>query len=267
MNESVILSRAGSVATLTLNRPNAMNALDLSMAESLLEHSRVVRADASVRALVVTGAGSAFMAGGDIKWFHSMIQGSLETQSDDALIEHTINTIHGAIENFAGMEQPVIASVRGACAGFGLSLMAACDLALCADDALFSLAYIKIGTSPDGGSTYSLPRAIGSKRAMELALLGDRFGPGEALNMGLVNRVVPAAALDGDTQALANTLAGGPRRALGRTKALIRGSLGRTLSEQLAAERDAFVSGFSGPEFAEGVSAFVDKRRPQYLAD
>lgn len=264
MNDRVLIQRsgAGTVATVSLNRPDAMNALDRPMAEGLVEVLQRCRDDRSIRAVILTGAGKAFMAGGDIKWFHAGLDD--EPQVRSAMITRTIDTIHTAIETIADMQQPVIARVQGACAGFGLSLMAACDLAICAQDTVFSLAYIKIGTSPDGGSTYSLPRSIGVKKTMELALLGDRFSADEALSMGLINRAVPADELQTATDKVAATLAAGPREAQGRTKKLVRNSLNASLREQLDAEQDAFATGFMGPEFAEGVSAFVEKRRPDY---
>ena len=262
MSKRVLLSRDGPVATICLNRPEAMNALDLDMAEGLVAAIESCANDSKTRAVLLTGAGKNFMAGGDIKWFHSGL--AKPTDERLALITQTIDTIHAAIEGIAQMDQPVIARVQGACAGFGLSLMAACDLALCAQDAVFSLAYIKIGTSPDGGSTYSLPRAIGTKRAMELALLGDRFGAPEAVAMGLVNRAVSPDELESAAAGVAGQLAQGPRAALGRTKRLVRSSLTTGLREQLDAERDAFAEGFVGEEFAEGISAFVEKRKANY---
>ena len=262
MTERVLVAKLGGVATISLNRPEAMNALDMAMAEQMVEALRNCAADRSVRVIILTGAGKAFMAGGDIKWFHA---GLADPPTDrEATIRHTIDTIHQAIEIIATMEQVVVARVQGACAGFGLSLMAACDLVICAEDAVLSLAYIKIGTSPDGGSTFALPRAVGVKRTMELALLGDRISAHDALAMGLINRGVPEQDLETERGRLAATLAAGPRAALGRTKKLVRGSLNASLREQLDAERDAFAEGFVGPEFAEGVRAFVQKRRAEY---
>jgi len=162
------------------------------------------------------------------------------------------------------MPKPALASVAGACAGFGVSLMAACDLALVASDATFSLAYCRIGISPDGGSTWTLPRIVGRRRAFELALLGDRFGAEEALAMGLANRVVAPQALAAETEALARRLAAGPARALARTKALLEASPGATLAEQLEAEAAAFLDGVTEGEFEEGVRAFVEKRAPRF---
>jgi 2-(1,2-epoxy-1,2-dihydrophenyl)acetyl-CoA isomerase len=142
--------------------------------------------------------------------------------------------------------------------------MMACDLALAADTANFTLAYTLIGTSPDGGSTYALPRLVGAKKAMEIALLGERFDAATAERLGLVNRVVPAASLEAETHKLAARLAAGPIGAYGRTKALLNGSLNASLEAQLQREAEAFAQCAAEPDFAEGVRAFLEKRRPQW---
>ena len=158
------------------------------------------------------------------------------------------------------MPKPIVAAVRGACAGFGVSLASACDLVVAADDAFFTLAYCHIGVSPDGGSTYALPRAVGLKRAFEIALLGDRFDAATAKDAGLINKVVPAAEFDAAVGKLAKRLANGPTHAYGNTKALLNASLGATLQEQLDAEATSFADCAGTGDFAEGVTSFVEKR-------
>lgn len=165
------------------------------------------------------------------------------------------------------MDKPVIAAVQGAVAGFGLSLMLAADLALAADDAYFTLAYSNIALSPDGGATWSLPRHVGLKRAMEIALLGDRFDAGRALELGLINRVVPKESLEQETMALASRLATGAAGALSRTKALLNQSFDNTLDDQLLSEQRRFVECASEADFAEGVTAFFAKRKPVFGGD
>jgi 2-(1,2-epoxy-1,2-dihydrophenyl)acetyl-CoA isomerase len=162
------------------------------------------------------------------------------------------------------MPKPVIAAVSGAAAGFGMSLMMACDLVIAADNAYFSLAYALIGASPDGGSTFALPRTVGAKKAMEIALLGERFDAATAERLGLVNRVVPLAALDQETSKLAARLAAGPSAVYGRTKALLNGSLNASLETQLQREAEAFAQSAAEPDFAEGIRAFIEKRKPQW---
>jgi 2-(1,2-epoxy-1,2-dihydrophenyl)acetyl-CoA isomerase len=160
-----------------------------------------------------------------------------------------------------------VAQVHGAVAGFGMSLLMACDLAVAADDSYYTLAYILIGTSPDGGSTYGLPRIVGMKKAMEIALLGDRFDAATAERLGFVNRVVPAAELAGAARTLAQRLAAGPALAYAGTKRLLQQSLNSTLETQLQAEAESFARCASGPDFKEGVMAFVEKRKPNFKGE
>lgn len=168
-----------SVAILTLNRPESLNALNLAMIAALRETTARAAFDPAVRAVVVCGAGEHFMAGGDLKWFREQL--ALPPAERQPAFEQVIGDVHASILNLKGMRKPVIAAVQGAVAGFGLSLMLAADLALAADNAYFTLAYSNIALSPDGGATFSLPRQVGLKQAMEIALLGDRFDVVRAL--------------------------------------------------------------------------------------
>lgn len=262
MSEHISTAIHNGVATITLDRPEVLNALNPEMADGLRDATAALAADAAVRCVVIQGAGDHFMAGGDVRHFHSLI--SVAPQDVDKSIGAEIEAVHAAVLNIHSMPKPVVASVRGASAGFGMSLVAACDLAIAAEDSVFSLAYCRIGTSPDGGSTWTLPRMVGLKRAMELALLGDRITPAQARDYGLINWVVPTAELTKLTSELAARLAAGPVAALTRTKALLNASLATGLESQLAAERDSFLAGVKGAEFAEGVSAFVEKRPARF---
>ena len=262
MNDTVLLARDGTVATLTLNRPNALNALDLAMVDALVARTAEVAADDALRVVVVRGAGGHFMAGGDIRTFATHLDEAPATRRDGfrRMVEH----MHAAIECLHRMPHPVIGRVHGAVAGFGLSLMNACDIVIASDDAYFASAYKQIALTPDGGGTWSLPRLVGMRKAMEIFLLGARFGAADALALGIVNKVVPLAELDAAVAAIARSIAAGPVLATRDTKRLVRESLGRTLSEQLQAEAISFSECSANADFVEGVSAFLAKRTPQY---
>ena len=260
MSDPVLLSVDGAVATVTLNRPEALNPLSRDLARGLADRLREACEDPAVRCVILTGAGSAFMAGGDLKEFRATLDQMRDRERFDGMFE----VAHDSIRSIRGAPKPVIAKVRGAAAGYGLSLMAACDLAVASDNAYFSLAYTGIGTAPDGGSSYHLPRLVGTRRAFELALLNERLDADAALSMNLVNRVVADAELDQTVAALAQRLANGPTRAYARTKALINQSFGNDLDTQIALEEDAFHACVMEPDFEEGISAFCDKRAPKF---
>ncbi len=262
MNETVLLARAGPVATLTLNRPDALNVLDEAMVDALIPAAADVAADPGIRVLVVQGAGKHFMAGGDIRTFAR--ESSRPPDERQRSFQRLVERVHVAVETLARMPQPVVARVQGAVAGFGLSLMNACDLAIASDDAYFAAGYRQIGITPDGGGTWSLPRIVGQRRALGILLLGERFGAADALAMGLVNRVVPLAELDTTVDAVARALADGPHEALSATKRLLRDSLDRTLSGQLQAEAVSFGRLSATDDFVEGVASFLEKRPPRF---
>jgi 2-(1,2-epoxy-1,2-dihydrophenyl)acetyl-CoA isomerase len=260
---TVLLECADGVATLTLNRPAQLNALSVEMMEDLLLAVRGLRDDKRVDVVIVTGAGDHFMAGGDLNDFARQLHLDVSARqiAFRAMIEKYINP---TVEIVQSMHQPVVAKVRGACAGFGLSLMLGCDLAICADNAKFTTAYSSIGLPADGGMSYFLPRAVGNRKAMELLLLGERFDASEAQRLGLVNRVVPADTLDAEVIALVQRLCNGPRHAYGQIKRLLAGSIDSKLESQLQSEADAFARCSASPEFDEGINAFLGKRKAQF---
>lgn len=256
------IDAAAGIATITLNRPKALNALDQPLSTALRDAVSRVERDDAVRAVVIQGTGGHFMAGGDIKTFLPTLRDSAAARR--LFFERFIGEVHETITRIRRMEKPVVASVQGAVAGFGLSLMNSCDLAIAADNAYFAMAYRNIGASPDGGGTFSLPRIVGLKRAMEIALLSERFDARRALELGLVNRVVAAAELAEQTRSLAARLAAGPTRALGRTKRLLNTSLSNDLANQLLAEQDSFSTCSLDADFAAGLQAFIDKQEPRF---
>lgn len=251
----ILLERVGAVATIHFNRPAALNAINREMAEGLLLACRTLERDRTVRAIVLRGEGKAFMAGGDIAVFHADIGHAAQ------LAASIIEPLHAALALLASLPQPVLASVHGPVAGAGVSIALACDLCIAADDTQFNLAYARIGASPDGAASWSLPRAVGLRKAMELMLLTESVGAAEALRLGLVNRVVARAELDDATAALAQRLADGPTVAFGHTKRLLRNAFGADLGQQLTAERAAFCACAGSADFAEGLDAFFEKRR------
>ena len=261
-SDAIITGIERGVATLILNRPEALNTLNPEMAEALRAATAGLAANDGVRCVVIGGAGGHFMAGGDIGYFHECL--SLDPEARAAAVGEVIGAVHATILNLRRMPQPVVARVEGACAGFGVSLMAACDLAVCGDDTVFNLAYSHIGITPDGGGTWALPRIVGLKRAMAMVLLADRFGVDAAVDMGLVNQVVPKEKLHTTTAELAARLAAGPSRAYAGAKALLNESLQSSLEEQLRAEERQFMEGVKQADFEEGVRAFIDKRPPVF---
>jgi 2-(1,2-epoxy-1,2-dihydrophenyl)acetyl-CoA isomerase len=258
MTDTVLLERRGAAAIVTLNRPDKLNALDDVLMRDLDRVTREVAGDATVRAVLVRGAGRAFMAGGDVAFFHA----HLDTLAER--FQEIGQGFHASVQRLRTMDKPVLACVHGAVAGGGLSVMLACDLAIASRDAQLSLAYARIGTSPDGGSSFTLPRIVGLRKALELAFLGERLDADAALALGLVNWVVEPAQLEARAIAILERLAAGPTFAYARTKALLNETWERPMSAQLDAELAAFASCVPTHDFAEGTGAFVDKRPPAF---
>jgi len=251
----LLLTRDGAIAHIRFNRPKVLNAIDSASAAAFLEACKSIAADASVRVVVISGEGRAFMAGGDIAQF----------RDDPASIPDTlIGPLHEALQILAALPAPVIASLQGAVAGAGMSLALACDLAIAADNVRFNLAYVNLGTSCDLGASWSLPRIVGLRRALEIALLSDAIDATEALRLGLVNRVVAADALAEETQRLAQRLASGAPIAQGMLKKLMRAASGNDFQTQLNLEQVGFATCSATSDFAEAVDAFLSKRAPHY---
>jgi len=262
---SVVVERHEGVIEIILNRPEILNAVNRETIAELAAAVAEAAEDRAARVVLLRGAGTHFCAGGDIGMFAELIR--LAPAERQKALYQIVDTLHPLLVRMRHMPKPVLAVVRGAAAGFGLSLVLAADLALAADDAVFTSGYIHLGTSPDGGMTATLPHIVGLKHAAELVLLGDRFDARRALALGLVNRVVPADALDTEAAALAARLAAGPTHAYGRTKALLQASLGDGFDAQLRRETESFAACAATEDFAEGVRAFLEKRRPVFTGD
>ncbi|MDH3288915.1 MAG: enoyl-CoA hydratase-related protein [Betaproteobacteria bacterium] len=261
MSDSVLYSVTEGVATITLNRPEVMNALDATMITALRYACEQAADDRAARAVVLQGAGTAFLAGGDIAMFHANLRRL------PALVREGGSELRHAILALQRAPKPVLASVHGAVAGAGVSLMAAADLAIAAEGTRFTLAYSKIGASPDGGATYFLPRLVGYRKALELMLLAEVFDAQAALAVGLVNWITSPEALLAETERLAQRVAQGPTVAFSETKRLAQQGLDVTLAAQLEEEIEAFARCAGTGDFAEGVSAFVQKRKPQFKGE
>ncbi|SFV15214.1 enoyl-CoA hydratase/isomerase family protein [Pseudoduganella namucuonensis] len=257
-NSPILYSNHGGIARIRFNRPAALNSIDEEMAKSLCRISFELANSQDVRVVVVSGEGAAFMAGGDLASFHQDKARAVCTA--DAIIK----PLNVALTRLAALPQPIIASVHGAVAGAGVSIALACDLCIAADDTQFNLAYARIGASPDAGGSWSLPRVVGTRKALELVLLAESFGAEEARRLGLVNRVVARHGLEDATETLARRLAAGPSYAYGRIKRLIHASFDTRFEDQLDAERKAFCACAGTADFAEGLDAFFEKRRPVF---
>lgn len=255
---SVLLEQVAGVAWVTFNRPEVMNALDGGMMRRFRAVAEQLQDDPSVRAIVLRGAGKAFLAGGDVALFHR------EQARLPAMIVRDGRDMHFAILALRRARAPVLASVHGAVAGAGLSILCAADLAVAAQSTRFSLAYANIGASPDGGSSWFLPRLLGTRRAMELMLLPDLFGAQRALELDLVNWVAADTELTERTLELASRLASGPTEAYREGKRLLNDSWFRSPESQMEEELAAFARCARTEDMAEGLAAFVERRKPLF---
>lgn len=258
----ILFDRADGVATVTFNRPQARNALTGEMMREFTEFLHSVETDPSLRCVLLQGAGDHFMAGGDVKSFSETID--LTPDQRRQMFEARVQAVAPLLQTMERMPQIMLSAVRGACAGAGLSWVAASDLTLAARSSFFLLAQVKIAASPDGSGSYWLPRAVGLKRAKEIALLADRFSAEDAERWGLVNRVVDDEQFDATVADWVARLAASPATALGATKRLFNQSLNNTLSAQLQLEAESFAACAADADFGEGLQAFIEKRKPRF---
>jgi len=262
---SVVVERHEGVFEITLNRPEILNAVNREVIAALAAAVAEAAEDRTTGVVLLRGAGTHFCAGGDVTMFAELIR--LAPAERQQALYRIVDTLHPLLVRMRHMPKPVLAAVQGAAAGFGLSLVLAADLALAAEDTIFTSGYIHLGTSPDGGMTATLSRVVGLKQAAELMLLGDRFDARRALELGLVNRVVPADALAAEAAGLAARLVAGPTYAYGRTKALLQATLGDAFDAQLRRETESFAACAATADFAEGVRAFLERRRPVFAGE
>ncbi len=261
MSDLILYALEGDIATITFNRPKVMNALDPATIVAFGAVCERAERDATARVIVLRGAGPAFLAGGDVASFKANLADFSEK------IVGVVGELHRGILALRRAPKPVIACVHGAVAGAGMSIMMACDLVIAAEGTQFNMAYSRIATSPDGGASWFLPRLVGYQKAMEMLLLADMVDTTAMQAMGVVNRVVAADGLESEVRKLAQRLAAGPARAYAETKALVNNELNQTLNSHLQAEALAFSRCAAHADFAEGVTAFVDKRKAVFRHD
>lgn len=258
--ETILVNTIDHICTITLNRPDKYNAVNDALSHELGEALKSAERDANVRVIVITGAGKAFCSGQDL--------GDLKSKYVPGYVPHLGADLHKrynpVITRMASMEKPIIAAVNGVAAGAGLSLALACDMRIAAQEASFIEVFINVGLIPDSGSTWFLPRLVGIGKAMEMCMTGAKVEADEALRIGLVNRVVAGSALMEETNAIAKKLASLPGRGLALTKRLLTRSFETSLAEQLEAEAFAQETAGQTKDHFEGVTAFIEKRKPSF---
>lgn len=256
--ETILYELDGGVATVTLNRPESLNAFnDQMIAETTMAFKKMER-DSDVRCVVLTGSGRAFSAGQDLK-------NVLEREGSFSIGEHVEQGYNRLIRRIVGIEKPVIAAVNGVAAGAGCGVALATDIRIASHEASFILSFSRVGLIPDSGSTWTLPRLVGYTRAFEMAVTADRIPAEKALAWGIVNQVVPAEQLDEIVAAWSNTLADGPTLAYGLTKRAMHKANGTSLDEALLYESQLQEVAGRSEDSKEGVRAFVEKREPKFV--
>lgn len=254
-----MLSIQNNVGIISLNRPEAGNAIDLQMAKELMEVAIFCSENEEVRAVIITGKGNKFSVGGYLKSF------AKESKDIGSLLKNVTAYLHQAISYLARMNKPLIGAINGVAAGAGMSLACACDLVYASENSSFVMAYNRIGLTPDGSGSYYLPRIVGMKRALELMYTNRKLNGKEAYEWGIVNHLVSNDQLMNVVIELAGTLANGPMNAFGATKKLFYHSFQETLETQMAMESEFLAERAKSKEGREGISAFLEKREADYL--
>jgi enoyl-CoA hydratase/carnithine racemase len=260
--ETLRIEIDGEIGTLTLDRPDALNAMSQQLIAEFTEAAAWLADRAPLRGLIVTGAGRAFCAGGDVTWFREGVE------SDEIDLPSSVRrgaeVLHQGIVDFQRIPYPVIAAVNGAAAGAGFSLALGCDLRIASEEAVFVVAYGRIGASPDGGMTYFLPRVVGPAKAKQLLLEDPMISPKEALELGLVSYVVPAEGLLDAARAKAEELAAKAPHYVRMSKLLANRSLDNTLTEHLQLERHGIADSMATEDLRDGVTAFFAGEEPEF---
>lgn len=261
--ETINLEMRGMVGVVTLNRPDSLNALNTQVGQEFLVAVAEARTNGA-RAIVVTGAGRAFCAGGDLREMRKIAE---QEGKVEAFFDEPLRLLNDCILLIRSSPLPFIAAVNGAASGGGCNLALACDLVVAAESARFNQAFIKIGLVPDCGGTFILPRLVGWKRATELMMTGDVISAGRALEMGMINAVVPDDELSFHALAMAERMAQAPTAAIGRIKELLELSATNDYVGQLELERKMQIQSGRTKDFREGVAAFLEKRPPKFVGE
>ncbi len=256
--ENLIYEVRDGVAHVVLNREKAANALNLDLSRELMLAAIEADEDPAVRAVVVTGRGRMFCAGGDLQSFAGA------GDAMPALLKEMTTYLHSAISRFARMRAPVVGAVNGAAAGAGFSMLCGMDMVIASENAKFTMAYTRAGLAPDGSSTYWLPRLIGNRRTVELMLTNRRIEAEEALEWGIVNKIVSPDLLEEEATAFAKQLADGPTTAFGLVKELVLASADNSLETQMELEARAIAAASRTADAKEGMKAFFEKRDPEF---
>jgi 2-(1,2-epoxy-1,2-dihydrophenyl)acetyl-CoA isomerase len=256
--DCLVVTVDGPVATLRLNRPTVGNSLDVPLARALMEAAIRCDEDPAIRVVVLTGTGRFFCAGGDVGAFGAA------GNAAPALVKEITGYLHSAIARLARMAKPLITVVNGPAAGAGFSLAILGDIAISARSAHYTLAYTAIGLTPDGGSTWMLPRLVGLRQAQDLALTNRRVSADEAVTMGLITRAVDDADLMTTAMTLANEMGRAATQALGQTRRLLLSSFGATLESQMEDESRSVADAMRSAHGQAGVRAFIEKRKPEF---
>jgi 2-(1,2-epoxy-1,2-dihydrophenyl)acetyl-CoA isomerase len=263
--ETLLYEVDQSVATITLNRPAVLNAVNSQMIEELQAVLDIIRDDAAVRAVVLTGAGRGFCSGADLKARQRVQPSETPQNTSNAGAHHLQRTFNPLILAIRTIEKPFLAAVNGVAAGAGCNLALACDIVLASDAARFGNVFTRIGLIPDCGGHFFLPRLIGFHKAAELMFTGDIIDAHEAVRIGLINRVVPQAELAKQSRELAERLARGPTRAIGLCKRTLNLGINADLAGVLDAEAEGQAVARQTEDHWEGVQAFLEKRSARFL--
>ena len=259
--ETLLLDVRDGVAHLTLNRPDNANGINLALARDLFHATLALADDSRVRSVLLTGSGARFCGGGDVKEFAG--------HADDLTphLRAILAYLHPAVERLVRGDAPVVTAVQGSAAGAGMGLVGASDIVIAGESAKFVMAYTAIGVTPDGASSWFLPRLVGLRRVVELTLTNRPLSAAEALEWGLINKVVPDDDVQVEAAVLATRLAAGPTRAFGGAKRLLNESLESTFETHLALEAELIASGGQTHDAVEGMTAFVEKRAPEFSGE